>query len=134
MRDHGYSSPLRILLAEDNPADVFLVREALRVHNLACELHVVGDGERAIQFINNIDCDEAAAPPDALLLDLTLPRRDGHEVLARVRESSKCGRMVVIAMTSGDSRRSQAETERLGAYHFCKPADLAGFMHLGGII
>lgn len=75
---------LNILLAEDNLADVLLVREVLSEERIACTLHVMKDGEKAIKFIEGLDVDPVAAPFDMVLLDMHLPKCDGEEILNKL--------------------------------------------------
>ena len=80
---------LEIMLAEDNPADALLVSEALELYQLAAVLHVLNDGEKAFEFIQNAERDELAPCPALALLDLNLPRKNGIEILQRIRQSPK---------------------------------------------
>src|SRR4051812_9690862 len=98
-----------ILLAEDNPADVFLVREALAAHALQVNLHVVKDGEAAIRFIEAVDQADDLRCPELVLLDLNLPKKSGLEVLATLRRSIKCAKVPVAIISS-----SRAPAEKLG--------------------
>lgn len=124
-----------VLLAEDNRADIRLLREAVEVHHLPVVLHVVEDGEEAISFLDRTDADEHAPCPDLLLLDLHLPRRNGEEILGRLRESPKCGKIPVIVMTSSDSPEQRAHAEKLGvSLIFRKPSDLNSYMEIGAIM
>jgi DNA-binding response OmpR family regulator len=127
---------LRILLAEDNPGDVFLVRRALTKQGIQCELVTVEDGEAAVRYVDNVDTSlDGSAKPDLILLDLNLPRCLGTQVLERLKNSPSCGFTPVIVLTSSDSPRDRADLLRLGAaYYFCKPTDLAGFMALGKVV
>jgi two-component system response regulator len=79
-------SPYQILLAEDNPADVGLVRHALREHQVDCELQVIGDGEEVLSFIDRLDLDSTIPCPHLVLLDMDLPKRDGKEILWHLRK------------------------------------------------
>src|ERR1700692_1980050 len=97
---------LMLLLVEDNPADVFLVREALREESLNCDLEVVDDGEQAIQFFERVDAG-GQAPPDLLLLDLNVPRIGGEKVLERARKTRPCAGTLVVVITSSDSPRDR---------------------------
>ncbi|HSR06786.1 MAG TPA: response regulator [Bryobacteraceae bacterium] len=104
---------LMLLLVEDNPADVLLVREALRDGDLDCDLEVVDDGEQAIQFFERVDAGGHAAP-DLLLLDLNVPRIGGEQVLESVRQSRPCAGIAVggdhflrLAAPPPESRRSR---------------------------
>jgi two-component system, chemotaxis family, response regulator Rcp1 len=124
-----------ILLAEDNSADVELVREALQDRAIAYELHVVEDGERAIDFIERIDCDSTLHCPKLLLLDLHLPKRDGEEVLRRLRASERCGQTPVVILTSSDSPIDRETATRNAALHyFRKPSTLEQYMQLGDVV
>ena len=125
---------LMLLLVEDNPADVFLVREALREEGLDCDLQVVDDGEQAIQFFERVEAGRQA-PPDLLLLDLNVPRIGGEQVLERVRKTRPCARIIVVVITSSDSPRDRQKASDLGAdEYFRKPANLDEFMALGKLV
>lgn len=127
----------KIILAEDNPGDVFLVRRALNEHLKgpldSFTLTVVKDGEEAIQML---DKSEASGETlDLMLLDLNLPRRDGAEVLARLRSLTHLSGTPVIMMTSSDSPRDWERCMALGANrYFQKPAELKRFMEIGKIV
>ena len=124
-----------ILLAEDNAGDVFLVREALRAHDVAVNLHVVRDGESAIQFIEAAERDAGSPCPQLALLDLNLPRKSGLEVLARLRLSAKCGHIPVAIISSSKSMLEATTITQLRADHFfTKPSDYDRFMALGAIV
>lgn len=125
----------RILMAEDNPGDVFLVRRALEKHNLDVDLQVVQDGQAALRLIEHADADDSVICPDLVVLDLNLPRATGGRVLERIRQSPRYAATPIIVVTSSDSPLDRAAAARFGAAHyFQKPSDLAGFMELGGII
>jgi len=124
-----------VLLAEDNPMDAFLVMEAVKLYELPVVVHVLEDGEKAFAFIETVESDDVAPCPAIALLDLNLPKRDGIEILQRIRQSPKCGRIPVIIVTSSDSPKDQAETARLGANrYFRKPADYDEFLKLGAVL
>lgn len=124
-----------IILAEDNPADVGLVREALREHGIHCELRVISDGEEAVALIDRLDLDMKLPCPDLLLLDLHLPKQDGTEILRHLRSSERCSRMPVVVLTSSDSMRDREKAEYNAALHyFRKPSSLGQFMLLGKIV
>jgi CheY-like chemotaxis protein len=128
-------SPCQIVLAEDNPADVGLVRHALREHQVECNLRVIGDGDEVLSFINNLDLDSKVPCPDLLLLDLHLPKRDGREILKHLRASERCGQTPVVVLTSSDSPSDRRDAERNAALHyFRKPSSLEEFMKLGIIV
>lgn len=127
--------PYRIWIAEDNPADVYLIEEALRRHEFAYDLEIADNGEDMLKMINEIDQDPSAYCPDLFLIDLNLPRRPGDEILARIRQSSRCSQVPAIVITSSDSPQDRARARELGAsFYFRKPADLEKFMTIGGIV
>ncbi len=130
------SSPITILLAEDNPGDVFLVRRALEKHGLTeIELVVVEDGQAALRYIERVDAEDSATAPDLALLDLNLPRATGSRILTRIRQSARCNGIPIIIVTSSDSPLDRDAVARLGATgYFQKPGDLAGFMQLGQVV
>jgi len=121
-----------LLLAEDNLPDTLLVREAIQSENLPLDLYVVPDGEKAIDFIAQAEQDASAPCPHFLLLDLNLPKRDGFEVLRRLRASNKCKDVPVLIITSSDSPSDLSEAAALGAGYFRKPPSYEEFLKLGG--
>jgi CheY-like chemotaxis protein len=130
------NSSITILLAEDNPGDVFLVRRALEKHGLeAVELVVVEDGQAALRYIERVDADDAEVSPDLALLDLNLPRATGSRILLRIRQSRRFREIPIIIVTSSDSPMDRDAASKLGATeYFQKPGDLAGYMQLGRIV
>jgi CheY-like chemotaxis protein len=125
----------RILLAEDNPGDVFLVKAALKRHAIEHELTVARDGQSAWKLI-----EAAEASPDQqfdlFMLDLNLPVRPGLELLARIRSSSgEMSRALVLIMTSSNSAQDRAAAAQDGAdYYFFKPSNLEAFLELGSVV
>jgi two-component system, chemotaxis family, response regulator Rcp1 len=128
-------SPYRLWIAEDNPADVYLIEEALRRHDFPYNLAVADNGEDMLTMLARLDRDPAETCPDLFLIDLNLPRRSGDEILAYIRQSSRCATVPAIVITSSDSPQDRARARKLGAsFYFRKPADLENFMTIGGII
>lgn len=126
---------MNILLIEDAEPDVFLVREALKNAGLDFELNVLDDGEKAIDFIDELDRYRGANCPHLVLLDLNLPRRSGDQILQHLRHSDRCKDIPVVVVTSSDSPRDKAEMSRLGATrYFRKPSRLDEFMRLGPLV
>jgi DNA-binding response OmpR family regulator len=111
-----------------------LIREVIRVENLPLEMHVASDGQSAIEFIESADASPNAPCPHLLLLDLNLPKRDGFEVLKRLRESDRCKTVPVVIITSSDSPSDRAQAAALGAAYFRKPPSYEEFMKLGGVL
>jgi chemotaxis family two-component system response regulator Rcp1 len=125
----------QIVLAEDNAADVGLVRAALREHGVDCALHVISDGEEALSFIDRLDLDSRIPCPDLLLLDLYLPKRNGNEILRYLRASERCARTPVVILTSSDAPSDHENADKNAAIHyFRKPSSLGKFLELGVII
>ena len=120
-------------MIEDNPADVGLVREALDEHGVVCELTVVTDGERAIQFIEELD-EQCRWCPDLVILDLKLPKREGHHVLERIRVSTQCPDVPIVILTSSDAKEDRDRAVKLGATRYIrKPDRLHDFILLGAV-
>lgn len=118
-----------ILLVEDNPGDARLAAEAFKEGRVPTRLHVVQDGIEAIAFLRREGPFESAPRPDLVLLDLNLPRKDGREVLAEIKEDPLLRRIPVIVLTT-----SQAETDVNRAYelhancYIVKPVDFDRFI------
>ena len=126
---------LHILLAEDNFGDVLLVRQALKVHHVMHELHVVQDGAEALSFVTQMGQSPQTPFPDVVLMDLNLPKTDGPEVLREFRTHPECARTPVVVITSSDAQKDRARTAELGvAHYFKKPSDLDAFMELGALV
>jgi CheY-like chemotaxis protein len=123
----------RIFLAEDNPADVYLVREAFRQHGLVCDLRVASDGEEAIRYIREIGRNPASPIPDLTIMDLNLPRVDRGEILREFNENPACHRLPLIVLSSSDAERDLRAAGQLrdGSLFFRKPAELDAFLELG---
>jgi two-component system, chemotaxis family, response regulator Rcp1 len=111
-----------------------LVREAIRHENLPIDLHVVSDGQQAIDFIERAENDEDAPCPQCMLLDLNLPKVEGFEILRRVRASEKCGAIPVVVITSSDSPADRSQAAALGAGYFRKPPSYEEFLKLGRVL
>ncbi|MBC7927168.1 MAG: response regulator [Bryobacteraceae bacterium] len=124
---------MKIFLAEDNPADVYLLREALGVENDSeIELVVAHDGEEAMDFVHRRGKFGSLAKPDLIVLDLNLPKSDGSDILRCIRESTELREIPVVVLTSSDSPRDRAAAARLGADgYITKPSDLDAFLSLG---
>lgn len=123
-------APVRILLAEDNPADVYLIEEALREHQVDYNLILAQDGEQVLSMLDNED-----TCPDLILMDLNMPKRSGSEVLRSIREHKACQTMPVIVLTSSDSPIDREQAMAMGATMFLrKPTGLDDFLAIGASI
>jgi len=122
----------RIWLAEDNPGDVRLFREALNYQGFTFELTVAEDGQKAIALV---DGSREGAPPDLIVLDVNLPRHDGAEVLRRIRSREGLSGTPVIMLTSSASPADQATAGILGAnLYIQKPSDLDELETIGTLV
>ena len=127
--------PINILLVEDNPGDVRLTVEALKEGRVRNHLSVVSDGVEALAFLRNQGPYTDAPRPDLMLLDLNLPRKDGREVLAEIKEDPSLRRIPVVVLTT-----SEAEADVLKSYalhancYITKPVDLEQFISVIGTI
>lgn len=122
---------VEILLVEDNPGDVRLTQEALKETKLVNKLHVVGDGEEAIAFLRKQNKHANAQQPDLILLDLNLPKKDGREVLAEIKNDPDLQRIPVVVLTTSKSEQEVLKAYNLHANCFVtKPIDLDQFMHV----
>ncbi len=131
MNNPTFERKIRILLVEDNPADVDLMRLALLGAQLDCELTVLEDGAEALDFLRGLEA-IGASTPDLAVLDLNLPKIDGVEVLLAMRAHQSFSRVPVAVVTSSSSPRERAHIEQFGVGRYItKPADLDEFLMIG---
>lgn len=129
------SQPFEILIAEDNPADVALVREALKIHDINSVLHVLRDGEQALALLDSLDRDPKLPRVDLLILDMHLPKHDGEDVLKRLRSTEHYAQTPVIVMTAHASPRLEAQaTKHAAMFYFRKPSTLNELSELGFMV
>jgi CheY-like chemotaxis protein len=120
---------IEILLVEDSPGDVRLTIEALKDAKVLNHLNIVRDGMEATDYLFQRGTYTHATPPDLILLDLNLPKKDGREVLADIKSDVNLKRIPVVILTT-----SQAEEDILKTYdlhancYITKPVDLEQFM------
>jgi CheY-like chemotaxis protein len=98
-------TPIKILLVEDNPDDILLTEEALRHGRMANGLKVVRNGEDALDFLHQRGRFKTESRPDLVLLDLGLPKMDGHEVLKELKQSPRLRTLPVVALTALTTER-----------------------------
>jgi CheY-like chemotaxis protein len=122
-------APIEVLLVEDDPGDVLMTQEAFEEHKVRNRLHVVNDGVDAVAFLRQ-EGEYAGAPrPDLVLLDLNLPRRDGREVLAEIKNDPDLCHIPVVVLTT-----SQADEDIVCSYqlhanaYVTKPVDFERFI------
>jgi DNA-binding response OmpR family regulator len=125
----------RILLVEDNPGDVDLIRLAFKTAGLDCVLTVMSDGGEALAFINEEGVYAGAPVPDLAILDLNVPKNDGLEILEAMRSSSKFSGLPVAVLSSSSSPRDRFNVERFQIRQFVtKPSNLDEFLKIGNIV
>jgi two-component system, chemotaxis family, response regulator Rcp1 len=121
--------PIEVLLVEDSAGDVRLTREAFNDARVHIKLHVASDGAEAMAFLGREGKHSEAPRPDLILLDLNLPKKDGREVLAELKESPALKSIPVVILTTS---ASEADIQRSYQSHancfITKPVDLEGFL------
>jgi CheY-like chemotaxis protein len=122
-------NPVEILLVEDNPGDVRLVQEALKENKVFNHMHVAKDGVEALEFLRREPPHQEAPRPDLILLDLNLPKKDGREVLAEIKDDPVLRRIPVVILTTSEAEEDILRTYDLHANcYISKPVDLDQFM------
>lgn len=105
------TAAIRILVVEDNPGDLYLIRASLSLGEIPKQLSVVTDGEEALQFLSRSGEHQDAPKPDLILLDLNLPKVDGREVLERIKADPEWRHIPVVILST-----STSESDVSGAY------------------
>ena len=122
---------VEILLVEDSPGDARLMAEAFEELSTPVSLHVAVDGVEALDFLYRRGAHAGAPRPDLVLLDLNLPRRDGREVLAEVKDDPRLRPIPVLVLSTSRSREDVLRSYRLHANcYLAKPTDLDEFLEL----
>ncbi len=124
------SKKLRILLVEDNPDDVLIAERSLKKGNMAekSDLSVVNDGQAALDFLHRRGEYDEAPRPDLILLDLNLPKIDGHEVLEEIKQDEGLRRIPVIVLTISEREEDMVKAYNSGASgYITKPPSSAEF-------
>ncbi len=118
-----------ILLVEDNPKDEALTLRALKKGNVANQVVVARDGAEAVDYLLASGADGNRRPlPQLVLLDLKLPKLDGHEVLRRIRSDERARLLPVVILTTSVEDKDRLDGYRLGANSYVrKPVDFAEF-------
>lgn len=129
MNSQTTGRPIEILLVEDNPGDVRLIVEALRDGKVQNKLHIAKDGMEATAFLHREGEYADALYPDLILLDLNLPKKDGPEVLAEIKEDPALKHIPVVILTSSQEEEDIVKTYNLRANcYVTKPIDLEQFI------
>jgi CheY-like chemotaxis protein len=122
-------NPFDILLLEDEPADAHLVRVSLREAKVLCNLHHVNDGREGLDFLQRRPPFEAVPRPDLILLDLNMPRMNGHEFLAAIKADPALQHIPVVVLTTSEVERDVQSSYHNGAAgYITKPVDMDQFI------
>ena len=128
MNSQRVGRPIQILLVEDNPGDARLTAEALKDSKVQNRLHTAQDGMEAIAFLHRKGEYADAPLPDLILLDLNMPRMNGSQLLAKVKEDSKLKHIPVVILTGSREIDDIIKANNLHAYcYVTKPIDLEQF-------
>jgi chemotaxis family two-component system response regulator Rcp1 len=123
--------PIEVLLVEDSPGDVRLTREAFHEANGSVHLHVAADGVEAMAFLRQEGSYSQSPRPDLILLDLNLPKMDGREVLAHIKEDESLKLIPVVILTTSDAEADIVRSYQLQANcYLTKPVQLDSFYGL----
>ena len=123
--------PIQVLLVEDSPGDVRLTQEAFRDANTSIQLHIASDGVEALAFLRREGTYVHAPHPDIILLDLNLPKMDGREVLAHIKEDDDLKTIPTVILTTSDAEADIVRSYQLQANcYLTKPVQLDAFENL----
>ena len=131
----NYTKPARILVMEDNPSDVHLLRLSLDQQGEEYEIELLSDGEEALRFVHGQRTSPSEPEPCVIVLDLHLPRHDGKAVLRAIKAEPALAHVHVVALSSMPSPNDEMEVRRLGV-RLCraKPMDLDEWIALAAEI
>ncbi|MBF0660356.1 MULTISPECIES: response regulator [unclassified Rhodococcus (in: high G+C Gram-positive bacteria)] len=121
--------PIDVLLVEDDPGDELMTREAFEDNKIGNTLHVVRDGEEALDFLYRRGAHEGAPRPDLVLLDLNLPKYDGRQVLEKIKSDPDLTDIPVVVLTTSAAEEDILRSYKLHANAYVtKPVDLDQFI------
>lgn len=123
------AQPIEVLLVEDDAGDELMTREAFEDNKIRNTLHVVRDGEEALDFLYRRGAHPEAPRPDLVLLDLNLPKYDGRQVLEQVKTDPELAAIPVVVLTTSSAEEDILRSYRLHANAYVtKPVDLDQFI------
>lgn len=123
--------PIEVLLVEDDPGDVLLIKEAFEFNKVHNNLNVVSDGEQALAYLRRQGPHTEALRPDLVLLDLNLPRKDGREVLAEVKQDPDLRTIPIVVLTTSEAEEDVLKSYQLHANAYVtKPVDFERFVSI----
>ncbi|NJC70813.1 response regulator [Planosporangium thailandense] len=124
-------TPIEVLLVEDDPGDVLMTKEAFEEHKVRNSLSVVNDGAEAIAYLRREGQYAGAKRPDLILLDLNLPKRDGREVLAEIKNDPQLRQIPVVVLTTSQADEDIVRSYQLHANAYVtKPVDFERFIEV----
>jgi CheY-like chemotaxis protein len=122
---------ISVLLVDDDPGDVLLVREAFEDHKVGNLLSVVSDGVEAMEYVRNEGSYSQAVRPDLILLDLNLPRKSGIEVLEEIKGDPALSTIPVVVLTTSEAEEDIVRAYKLHANaYITKPVDFEQFSQI----
>ncbi|MFD6491094.1 response regulator [Streptomyces sp. NPDC059944] len=122
-------TPIDVLLVEDDPGDELMTREAFEDNKIGNTLHVVRDGEEALDFLYKRGAHTGAPQPDLILLDLNLPKYDGRQVLEQIKSDPALAHIPVVVLTTSAAEEDILRSYKLHANAYVtKPVDLDQFI------
>ncbi|MBZ6227649.1 response regulator [Streptomyces olivaceus] len=122
-------TPIDVLLVEDDPGDELMTREAFEDNKIGNTLHVVRDGEEALDFLYRRGPHTQAPRPDLILLDLNLPKYDGRQVLEKIKSDQDLSDIPVVVLTTSSAEEDILRSYKLHANAYVtKPVDLDQFI------
>jgi len=125
----GVSNPIEILLVEDNPGDVRLIKEVFKDAKIYNAMQIAYDGEAAMEILRRNDGNTSF--PDLILLDLNLPKKDGREVLREIKGDDYLKCIPVVILTTSNAEEDLIETYKMNANcYITKPVDLDQFINV----
>lgn len=123
------ATPINVLLVEDDPGDELMTREAFEDNKIGNTLHVVRDGEEALDFLYRREQHTGAPRPDLILLDLNLPKYDGRQVLEQIKSDAELSLIPVVVLTTSAAEEDILRSYQLHANAYVtKPVDLDQFI------
>ena len=123
--------PIEVLLIEDDPGDVLITREAFEHHKIRNTLRVASDGQEGLDYLYRRGSHKSATRPDLILLDLNLPKYDGHQLLERIKSDSDLCHIPVVVLTTSAAEEDILRSYRLHANAYVtKPVGFEQFMNI----
>lgn len=123
--------PVEVLLVEDDPGDILITREAFAHHKIHNTLRVARDGQEGLDYLYQRGSHEGATRPDLILLDLNLPKYDGHQLLEKIKSDPALCHIPVVVLTTSAAEEDILRSYRLHANAYVtKPVGFEQFMNV----